>query len=73
MKVSITAPGYHSEDKDVEITPDADTKLDIELRKRASAPPSPGFGGASAPGNAVPARPPGPPPKKKPGGDLIDL
>lgn len=60
-KVSITATGYHSEDKVVEITPDADTKLDIELRKRAIAPD---------PGTPVPPRPP---PKKKPGGDLIDL
>ncbi len=74
VKVSITAPGYHSEDKTIDIAGD-ETTFQIDLRKRGGGPGSPGFGGASHTGPSVPTRPPGPPPppKKKPGGDLIDI
>jgi hypothetical protein len=73
VKVSITAPGYHSLDKTIDVLGD-DTAVEIELVKRGGG-ASPGFGGTDTHAPKVPTRPPGgdkPPPKKKPGG-LIDI
>lgn len=77
VKVSITAPGYHSLDKSIDLLGD-ETAVELELVKRGGG-GSPGFGGSDTHAPKVPTRPPGgdsggtkPPPKKKPGG-LIDI
>jgi hypothetical protein len=60
VKVAITAPGFHSVDKKVDIQPGADTSLKLEMQKRSSGggTASPGFGGASNGQNHVPKEPP---------------
>jgi hypothetical protein len=70
VKVSVTATGYHSiENKKVDVTAGSETKVQLELTKRASG-GSPGFGGASTGGNHVPTAPP----HKKPSNNgIIDI
>ena len=80
VKVSVTATGYHSAEKKIDLQ-GGDTTLDLPLTKRSSGGASPGFGGASKPtGGTVPTRPPsgngngnGSGGKKKPSGGLIDI
>ena len=71
VKVSVTATGYHSVDKKVDVTGGSETKVQLELTKRATGgTSSPGFGGASTGGNHVPVAPP----KKKPSNNgIIDI
>ena len=77
VKVSVTATGYHSADKKIDLQ-GGDTTLDLPLSPRATS-SSPGFGGSSRPtGGTVPTRPPsgngnGSGGKKKPSGGLIDI
>jgi hypothetical protein len=82
-KISLHANGFHSLDKTIDLSGD-ETKVELEMRPRGSgggtdSGGSPGFGGASHTGNAVPKAPPGPPPpppKKKggnSGGGVIDI
>lgn len=72
VKVSITAAGFHSVDKQIDLLGD-ETTVEFPMVKRGGG-ASPGFGGADTHAPKVPTRPPGPPPtpKKKPGG-LIDI
>ena len=77
VKVNVTATGFHSFDKKVDLVGD-ETTVEVELVKRGGG-GSPGFGGTDTHAPKVPTRPPGgdsggtkPPPKKKPGG-LIDI
>jgi len=70
VKVSVTATGYHSVDKKVDVTVGTETKVQLELTKRATGTSSPGFGGASTGGNHVPVAPP----HKKPSNNgIIDI
>ena len=70
VKVSVTATGYHSVDKKVDVTGGSETKVQLELTKRSTGTSSPGFGGASTGGNHVPVAPP----KKKPSNNgIIDI
>jgi hypothetical protein len=70
VKVSVTATGYHSIDKKVDVTGGSETKVQLELTKRATGTSSPGFGGASTGGNHVPVAPP----HKKPSNNgIIDI
>lgn len=72
VKVSVTATGYHSVDKKVDVTGGSETKVQLELTKRATGGTgSPGFGGASTGGNHVPTAPPKPP--KKSNNGIIDI
>jgi len=78
VKVNVTASGFHSFDKKVDLVGD-ETTVEVELVKRSGGGGSPGFGGADTHAPKVPVRPPSgdgggskPPPKKKPGG-LIDI
>lgn len=73
VKVSVTATGYHSIDKKVDVTGGSETKVQLELTKRSSGgTSSPGFGGASTGGNHVPTAPPKP--KKPPSNNgIIDI
>jgi hypothetical protein len=80
-KISLHANGFHSLDKTIDLSGD-ETKVELEMRARGAGggtdSGSPGFGGASHTGNAVPKAPPGPPPppKKKggnSGGGVIDI
>jgi hypothetical protein len=74
VKVSVTAPGYHTQDSTVDVS-GGDTTVKFTLQKRA-AQGSPGFGGASSPGqsghpsNTTPANPGK---GKGGGGGLIDI
>lgn len=73
VKVSVTATGFHSVDKKVDVTGGSETKVQLELTKRATgATSSPGFGGASTGGNHVPTAPPKPP-KKPSNNGIIDI
>jgi hypothetical protein len=71
VKVSVTATGYHSVDKKVDVTGGTETKVQLELTKRSTGGGSPGFGGASTGGNHVPTAPPKP--KKPPNSGIIDI
>ncbi|MEO8842444.1 MAG: PEGA domain-containing protein [Kofleriaceae bacterium] len=72
VKVSVTATGFHSVDKKVDVTGGSETKLQLELTKRATGgTSSPGFGGASTGGNHVPTAPPKP--KKPSNNGIIDI
>jgi hypothetical protein len=73
VKVSVTATGFHSVDKKVDVTGGSETKVQLELTKRATGgTSSPGFGGASTGGNHVPTAPPKPP-KKPSNNGIIDI
>lgn len=67
VKVSLSAAGYHSIDKTIELLGE-ETTVEFPMQKRSGA--SPGFGGTDTHRPTVPKRPPGP--KKQPGG-LIDI
>ncbi|MEP6866807.1 MAG: hypothetical protein ABJE66_39715, partial [Deltaproteobacteria bacterium] len=69
--VSVTATGYHSIDKKVDVTAGSETKVQLELVKRASSGGSPGFGGSSNVPNHVPTAPPKP--KKPANSGIIDI
>jgi hypothetical protein len=72
VKVSVTATGFHSVDKKVDVTGGSETKVQLELTKRATGgTSSPGFGGASTGGNHVPTAPPKP--KKPSNNGIIDI
>ena len=82
VKVGVSAPGYHSFDKKVDLVGDEATiTVDVELVKRGGGGGggSPGFGGASRPGSGdshptAPGTGKGSATKKPPkGGGLIDL
>jgi len=72
VKVSITAAGFHSIDKKIDLAGPGDTTIKQEMAKRGSGPASPGFGGASTGGNHVPTSAPKPP-KKPPNSGIIDI
>jgi hypothetical protein len=71
VKIAVTASGYHSLDKRVDVTAGAETKVQLELVKRSSGGGSPGFGGASNVPNRVPTAPPKP--KKPANSGIIDI
>jgi len=71
VKVAVTAPGYHSIDKKVDVTAGSETKVQLEMVKRASSGGSPGFGGSSNVPNRVPTAPPKP--KKPSNSGIIDI
>ncbi|HEY6039818.1 MAG TPA: hypothetical protein VIV58_36305, partial [Kofleriaceae bacterium] len=71
VKVAVTAAGYHSIDKKVDVTAGAETKVQLELVKRGSSGGSPGFGGSSNVPNRVPTAPPKP--KKPANSGIIDI
>ncbi|MFT3700662.1 MAG: PEGA domain-containing protein [Kofleriaceae bacterium] len=71
VKITVKSDGYRSvENKKVDVTAGADTKVSIELQKKSSG-GSPGFGGASTGGNHVPTAPPRPKKPNNPG--VIDI
>ncbi len=70
VKVSVSATGYHSVDKKIDVVAGTEMKVQLELTKRASG-GSPGFGGASTTPNRVPTAPPKP--KKPPNSGIIDI
>lgn len=70
VKVSVSATGYHSVDKKIDVIAGTEMKVQLELTKRASG-GSPGFGGASTTPNRVPTAPPKP--KKPPNSGIIDI
>jgi hypothetical protein len=70
VKVSLTATGYHSIDKSIDLLGD-ETTVEFPMQKRSGG-GSPGFGGVDTHRPTVPRRPPSETPKKKPGG-LIDI
>ncbi|MEO6774792.1 MAG: hypothetical protein ABI467_17585 [Kofleriaceae bacterium] len=71
VKVSVTAAGYHSIDKKIDVAAGSETKVQLELVKRSSSGGSPGFGGSSNVPNRVPTAPPKP--KKPSNGGIIDI
>jgi hypothetical protein len=73
VKIAVTANGFHSYDKKLDIVPDGDMTMTVEMIKRGGggAPASPGFGGASTGGNHVPTAPPKP--KKPANNGIIDI
>jgi hypothetical protein len=71
VKVAVTAAGYHSIDKKVDVTGGSETKVQLELVKRATSSGSPGFGGSSNVPNHVPTAPPKP--KKPTNSGIIDI
>jgi len=71
VKVAVTASGYHSIDKKVDVTAGAETKVQLEMVKRGSGGGSPGFGGSSNVPNRVPTAPPKP--KKPSNSGIIDI
>ncbi|HTR52058.1 MAG TPA: hypothetical protein VMJ10_15200 [Kofleriaceae bacterium] len=71
VKVAITAPGYHSQNKTVELQ-GGDTTLEWTLIKRAAEPASSGTG-TTTPTNVGSPPVKAPPKKKPPGGGLIDI
>lgn len=72
VKVSVTATGYHSVDKKVDVTGGSETKVQLEMTKRATGGGgSPGFGGSSNVPNRVPTAPPKP--KKPANSGIIDI
>ncbi len=75
VKLAVTATGFHSNDKKVDIAEDADMKVSLEMVKRASGTggASPGFGGPSSGGNHVPTVPPSTHKKPPPGSGIIDI
>lgn len=77
VKVAITADGFHSVDKSIDLSGD-ETSVDVEMLKRGGGgggAGSPGFGGASHVAPTIPKAPPGEkkPPKKPAGGGVIDI
>lgn len=77
VKVAITADGFHSVDKNIDLSGD-ETSVDVEMLKRGgggTSAGSPGFGGASHVAPTIPKAPPGDkkPPKKPAGGGVIDI
>jgi hypothetical protein len=72
VKVSITAAGFHSIDKKIDLAGPGDTTIKQEMAKRGTGTASPGFGGASTGGNHVPTSAPKPP-KKPPNSGIIDI
>lgn len=73
VKISLTATGYHSVDKTIDLLGE-ETTVELPMQKKAGG-GSPGFGGVDTHRPTVPTRPPGekPPAKKKPAGGLIDI
>jgi hypothetical protein len=71
VKVAVTATGFHSVDKKVDVTGGSETKVQLEMTKRATGGGSPGFGGSSNVPNRVPTAPPKP--KKPANSGIIDI
>ena len=69
VKVSLTATGYHSIDKSIDLLGD-ETTVEFPMQKRSGG-GSPGFGGVDTHRPTVPTRPPAQ--KKKSSGGLIDI